>query len=170
VITSAATAPGASLPVLRENLLLITAEIDDMPAELLGAALETLMAAGALDCHFVPAQMKKNRPAVSLHLLCSREQADALIELVFRNTTTLGLKVVPCERLSLRRQSATVTTPYGDVRVKSALWGDELLRSVPEFADCAALAASTGTSVLTIYNAAVAAAASHDATPGGASH
>jgi uncharacterized protein (DUF111 family) len=159
-IQNVATAgPGVSLPLIRENLLLITAEIDDMPAELLGAAMEKLMAAGALDCHFVPVQMKKNRPAVSLHLLCDAAHADALLEIVFRHTTTLGVKVLPCERLSLQREIKSIHTSFGQIRVKSALWGEETLRSVPEFSDCASLAEAAGVPVLTVYQAALAAAA-----------
>lgn len=166
-VADAAGAPGTSLPLQRENLLLLTAEIDDMPAELLGSAMESVMAAGALDCHFVPVQMKKNRPAVSLHVLTNRTTVDALLEIVFRQTTTLGVKLLPCERVSLPRRSETVQTKYGKVRVKQALWGDAPLRSVPEYTDCQARAQAAGVPTIKVYNAAAAAANSIDENPFG---
>ncbi len=155
---------GANLPVLRENLTLITAEIDDMPAELLGAAMESLITAGALDCHFVPVQMKKNRPAVSLQVLADQQRIDDLLEIIFRETTTFGIKLLPCERLSLKRRVVSVETGFGPVKVKLGLWGDKVLRSSPEYEDCRLLSKERRVPVMEIYNAALAAAGSGDTT------
>ncbi len=152
--------PGSTLPVKRENLLVVMAEIDDMPAELLGAALDTIMQAGALDCHFVPIQMKKNRPATSLHVLTEPGRVDSLLEIIFKQTTTLGAKVIPCERLSLPRRTESVSTPYGEIGVKVALWADEPLRRTPEYNDCLAAAKSAGVGIIEVYRAALAAAES----------
>lgn len=156
--SGAVEAAGGKLPVLRETLTLITAEIDDMPAELLGAALESLIAAGALDCHFVPVQMKKNRPAVSLHVLANHQRIDALLTIIFKETSTFGVKLLPCERLSLRRRQEKVRTQFGEVKVKLGLWGETVLRTSPEYEDCCVLAKERGVPVMEVYNAAMAAA------------
>lgn len=158
-VQAPAESAAADLPLIRESLTVITAEIDDMPAELLGAALESIMSAGALDCHFIPVQMKKNRPAVSVHVLADSTRINDLLPVIFRQTTTLGIKLIPVERLSLHRRMETVNTAYGDVRVKLALWGEEVLRSAPEFEDCRALAEKNGVPVFDVFNAAGVAAA-----------
>lgn len=158
--SSSAPAAASTLPVQRETLSVITTEIDDTTPEILGAAMENLFAAGALDCYFIPVQMKKNRPAISLQVLCEPAKTDALVEILLRQTTTLGVKIFACERLSLPRNVETVQTRYGPVRVKQALWGAEVLRGVPEFGDCLQLAAQANVPAITIYNAAMAASQS----------
>lgn len=155
--TAAASATQTSLPLHREDLVLITTEVDDTTPEILGSAMENLLAAGALDCHFIPVQMKKNRPAISLQVLCEAQKSDVFVEILLRQTTTLGVKILPCQRLSLPRAMETVQTPYGSVRVKKALWGDQVLRRVPEFGDCQQLSRTAGVPAMTIYNAALAA-------------
>lgn len=114
--------------------------VDDCPGEALGAAMETLLAAGALDVWFTPIQMKKHRPGVQLSVLCDVEHADTLVDLIFRNTTAFGLRRETITRVKLRRQFTTVATEYGDITVKLGLKGDEIVQVAPEYESCRAAA------------------------------
>ncbi|UJX39479.1 nickel pincer cofactor biosynthesis protein LarC [Desulfovibrio sp. JY] len=130
---------------------LLQCNIDDMTAELLGAVMETLMAAGAMDVHFTPILMKKNRPATCLSLLCAAEDEDRFKELLFRHTTTLGIKSLPLEKTFLATTFTTLSTPLGPVRLKNALLDGTVLRSKPEFEDCRALAQKHGIPLAEVY-------------------
>jgi len=160
-VQETAGAPGAGLPLIREELLIVTAEIDDMPAELMGSALEAMMLAGALDCHFIPVQMKKNRPAVSVHVLAEQAKINTLLEILFKQTTTLGVKVVPCTRLSMDRRREEIDTAYGPIRIKLGLWGDNVMKASPEFEDCKHAAQMAGVGVMDVFMAASSAATAH---------
>lgn len=141
VLLGEGSGTGSALPVEKRELALITTEIDDMPAELFGHVLERLFAAGCLDAHIVPVQMKKNRPGSSLHVLVDPAQVDSTLELLFRETTTFGIKVSRCDRYALPRRIETVETSLGPVKVKVGLWGESVLKSAPEYEDCRRLAA-----------------------------
>lgn len=130
---------------------LLQCNIDDMTAELLGAVMETLMAAGAMDVHFTPILMKKNRPATCLSLLCAAADEDRFKELLFRHTTTLGIKSLPLEKTFLATTFTTLPTPLGPVRLKNALLGGTVLRSKPEFEDCRALAREHNIPLAEVY-------------------
>jgi uncharacterized protein (TIGR00299 family) protein len=146
-----------SLPVESRPLLVLSAEIDDMTPELLAPIIDRTLAAGARDAHLAPIQMKKGRAAHRLVVLAPPERRDALVELIFRETTTFGVKVESVERLCLARRFEEVETPWGAVRVKIGLWGDEVLRATPEFEDCRALAQANGVPLPTVFAAAQAA-------------
>lgn len=122
----------------------IYANIDDMTGEDLGAAMETLLAAGALDVWFEPIQMKKNRPAVKLCLLALPGERERLAELVLRHTTTLGVRTRDVERFMLRRGVRTAQTRFGQVRVKSGLIGGAVIKEMAEYEDIKKIAVSTG--------------------------
>lgn len=127
---------GGELPVEWRELAVVQTEIDDMPGELFGHVLEKLFAAGCLDAHVVPVQMKKNRPGSSLQVLVEPEKVNTVVELVLRETTTFGVKVVPCRRYCLRRSFDKVETRLGTVRIKIGYWGDDILKVTPEYEDC----------------------------------
>jgi uncharacterized protein (DUF111 family) len=129
--------------------------LDDCPPEILGAALEKLFAAGALDVWFTPIQMKKHRPATMLSVLCDEAKADALTEVIFRETTAFGLRRDTITRLKLERRFETVTTEFGEVTVKLGLKGETVVQVAPEFESCRALAERTGQPLRVIYEAAV---------------
>ena len=131
--------------------------LDDCPAEILGAAMEKLFAAGALDVWFTPIQMKKNRPAVLLAVLCKAGLADALADLIFRETTAFGLRRETITRVKLQRRFETVATEYGEVTVKLGLRGDEVLQVAPEFESCRTVAEKSGQPVRVVFEAARAA-------------
>ncbi|MHB9092204.1 MAG: nickel pincer cofactor biosynthesis protein LarC2, partial [Chloroflexota bacterium] len=140
-----------------DSVTLIEANIDDMPGELLGAAMERLLAAGALDVYFTPIQMKKNRPAVVLSVIAAEPQAYALAQLVLAETSTLGVRQHHLSRVKCERWQETVDTPYGPVLAKAKKLGERITLS-PEYADAARVARERGVILTDVY-AAVAAAA-----------
>ena len=129
-----------------ERMLELCCNLDDCTAESLGFAQETLLKAGAPDVWTVPIGMKKSRPAVQLCVLCREEQREEMLALLFRHTTTLGVRIFPCERPALRRETRTAETPYGPVRFKTAE-GFGVRREKPEYEDLARIARETGLSL-----------------------
>lgn len=136
----------------KERLCMISTEIDDCNPEIFTYLFDRLFTLGCLDAHLMPIQMKKNRPGVTLEVLCEADCLHGLIECIIRETTTLGVKVQEVDRYCLRRKQASVQSDYGKVEVKEGYWGDELIRVTPEYRSCEALARCTGLPVLTIYN------------------
>jgi uncharacterized protein (TIGR00299 family) protein len=140
---------------------LIEANLDDDLPEILGATMETLLAAGALDVYFTPIQMKKNRPATKLSVLAEPKRTDELSGVILRETSTLGVRITRTRRLKCRRWQSTVPTPWGDVRVKvKELAGQR--RAAPEYADCLARSKAAGVALADVYRAANAAALTAD--------
>ena len=129
--------------------------LDDCPPEILGAAMEKLLATGALDVWFTPIQMKKHRPAVMLSVLCEEATAEALADVIFRETTAFGLRRESVTRMKLERRFDTVATEFGDVTVKLGLKGGAVVQVAPEFESCRAVAERTGQALRSIYDAAV---------------
>src|SRR5207237_4081076 len=101
-----------------ETLLMVETNIDDMSPQLFGHVMERAFELGALDCYFTSVQMKKNRPGVLLSVLCRGEQRTSLRELLFSETTTLGVRSYKVERRALERTIMTVQTEYGPIDVK----------------------------------------------------
>ena len=122
----------------------ICANIDDMTGEDLGAAMEVLLEAGALDVWFEPIQMKKNRPAVKLCALALPDDKERIAELVLRHTTTLGVRVREVERFMLGREVKSAATRFGEVRIKLGLLGGEVVKAMPEYDDIKKIALDTG--------------------------
>ena len=117
----------------------LSCTLDDMTPEAVAFAGEQLLAGGALDVYATPVQMKKNRPGVLLTCICHAAARDALVRLFFLHTSTLGLRETRCGRYTLRRETRTAHTPYGDVRVKRSE-GYGVLREKPEYEDTARIA------------------------------
>ncbi len=103
-----------------ETVLELSCNIDDMTPEAVGFAAERLLKAGALDVYTTAIGMKKSRPGILLSVLCREEEKDAMLSLIFRLTTTLGVRENMYRRYTLRRSVTTLTTPYGPVRRKQA--------------------------------------------------
>ena len=118
----------------------IEANLDDMSPQLYGYLVDRALAAGALDITCSSIQMKKNRPGFEVSIVCPPEHADALAELVFSETTTIGLRIVEARRKVLDRQLVTVETTYGPVRVKVARRDGRVVNVAPEYEDCQRLA------------------------------
>ncbi len=137
-----------------EHLLLLETNVDDASPELLGYTMEKLLAAGALDVFFTPIQMKKNRPAVMLSVLGPPQNAQLLETILFRETSTLGIRRQMIERRALERYEQTVETPYGAIRVKAARLPDGNLKHAPEYEDCKRAAEMHGVPLRIVYEAA----------------
>jgi uncharacterized protein (TIGR00299 family) protein len=131
-----------------QTVIVIEANIDDMNPQAYAYVMEKAFALGALDVFFTAIQMKKDRPATKLSVLCKQEEFDALAELILRETTTLGVRYYEAKRRTLARSVEEVETVYGRVRVKVARDGERILHFQPEFEDCAEIARKTGISLL----------------------
>lgn len=129
-----------------EEVLELCCNIDDMTAERLGFAMERLLAAGALDAYTLPAGMKKSRPGTLLCVLCREEKKEELLRLIFRHTSTLGIREHRCRRYTLARRTQSVSTPYGDLRLKRAE-GYGVSRQKYEHDDLARVAADKDLSI-----------------------
>ena len=119
---------------------MIEANVDDMSPQLYGYFLEQALAAGALDVTCSSAQMKKNRPGLTISILCEPGKSDALSQLLFEQTTTIGVRIYEARRKVLEREQVTVETPYGAVQVKVARREGKVVNAAPEFDDCQRLA------------------------------
>ena len=137
------------------TLSLVETNIDDMNPELWDYVFEKLLAAGALDVWLENVQMKKNRPAQTLRVLVDATKRDEIVTIVLRETTTLGVRISETTRLSLPRTSESVTTKWGEVRVKVARWNEENLeRAAPEYDDVARIARENNVAAREVYEAA----------------
>ncbi len=123
-----------------EIVSVIEANVDDMSPQLYGYFLEQALAAGALDVTCSSAQMKKNRPGLTISILCEPDKSDALSQLLFEQTTTIGVRIYEARRKVLEREQVTVETPYGAVQVKVARREGKVVNAAPEFDDCQRLA------------------------------
>ncbi len=141
-----------------EDVWVLEVNLDDASPQLLGALMESLLEAGALDAFVVPALMKKGRPGHLLTALCSPADRERLTELLLRESTTLGVRAHRSERTILERRFETVKTPWGEVKVKLGVRDGSVWNAQPEFEDCRALARSAGVPVKDVHAAAVAAA------------
>ncbi len=149
----------ASMPAAQavvETLALLESNIDDLNPEFYDYVLARCFEAGALDVFLSPIQMKKNRPATLLRVLCRPSQADALRAILFSETSTLGVRQQWVERHCLARSIETVETAYGPVRVKVARWGQDQAKAAPEYEDCRRLAEAHGVPLRDVYQAALA--------------
>ena len=125
---------------LVQRVVVLECEIDDMNPQIFGVLMDRLYAAGALEVFYTAVQMKKNRPGTLLTVVAPPERRDALTGIVFRETTTIGLRYLELARACLEREIVVVETPLGPVRFKIARRGADVLNASPEFDDCARLA------------------------------
>jgi uncharacterized protein (TIGR00299 family) protein len=140
-----------------ERVLVLETEIDDMPAQLYGPLMDRLLAAGARDVFYTAIQMKKGRPGLLVTVLCDPERCHALEEILFSETTTLGVRRQEWDRTALERDSVTVETAYGPVAVKRGRRAGRVYNAQPEFEDCRRVAEARGVPAKEVWAAAVAA-------------
>jgi uncharacterized protein (DUF111 family) len=119
----------------------LEANLDDLSPQVFGYVMERLFEAGALDVFGTPVQMKKNRPGTLLTVLAAPEHAENLTEIIFAETTTLGVRRREERRQILAREWQTVTTHLGDVRIKIASMNGTISSYAPEYEDCRRIAA-----------------------------
>src|SRR5690606_14509638 len=143
---------------LSGTLLVLETNVDDAAPQVLGFLMERAFEIGELDCWFTPGMMKKNRPARVVSVLCREEERAALTELIFRETTSIGVRVRPVERERLVREERTVSTAYGTISVKTSFLAGEPVNVMPEYDDVAAAARSAEVPFKMVWDAALAAA------------
>jgi hypothetical protein len=137
-----------------DRVAVLETNLDDCPGEILGAFVETALAAGALDVFHTPIQMKKNRPGVLFTILCAEEEADKFAELILRETTAFGVRKTIAERRKLRREFDEVKTAFGNVTVKIGRLGGKVVQAAPEFESAKKLADKAGVPVKRVFEAA----------------
>ena len=135
-----------------DSVQILETQIDDMNPQFYGHVMDLLLEAGALDAFLTPVIMKKNRPGVLLTVLAPAALAGRLSGLIFRETTTIGLRTYPVSRSVLPRSETAVETPYGAIRIKVVEQGDSQ-RYTPEYEDCRQAALSSGVPLADVYAA-----------------
>lgn len=139
--------------VQSDTIWKLESNIDDSTGEQLGFVLEELMKAGARDVFYVPAFMKKNRPAWVLSVIATEDRIEELERIIFRDTTTIGIRRQRMERTVAERKNETVQTPYGEATVKVCSYRD-ITKVYPEYESVARLAKETGVAFDTVYRSA----------------
>lgn len=153
------------LPSSHDRVWMLETNLDDLPGEVVGHAMVKLMEAGALDAFVTPIQMKKNRPGVMISALCDDAKIPGVEEVLFRETTTLGIRRYPVSRHKIKRREVHVETPFGTIRGKLGIVENRPPSFSPEYDDCARAAAERGVSLLEVYDAARAAHAAQHTAP-----
>jgi len=138
---SSSKAADKSVRPTHNSVVVLEANLDDLNPQVFGYVMDRLFEAGALDVFATPVQMKKNRPGTLLTILAKPEDADKLTEIVFSETTTLGVRRREEKRQVLARKWKTVSTRFGDVRIKIGSLNGTVSSYAPEYEDCRRIAA-----------------------------
>jgi uncharacterized protein (TIGR00299 family) protein len=147
-------AQGYAGPADTDWVTVIETNIDNMAGELLGGLMDRLLAAGALDVSYIPMQMKKNRPAVMLTIICRPEEGDAMAQLLLSETSTLGVRMQQVQRLKAQRTQQQIETPLGTLLVKVKRLGSHIISASPEYEECRRIALERGISLEEVYEVA----------------
>ncbi len=135
-----------------DRVWVVETDIDDMSSEIYGYLMEKLPEAGALDMTFTPIQMKKNRPGITIKILCHEAEVDMIVDTLFRESTSIGARLYPVHRAKLSRRIEEVETKYGPVRVKvSTDHKGRIINIMPEYEDCKRIAKSKGVPLKEVY-------------------
>ena len=135
-----------------EAMLVIETNIDDMNPQHFDHVMERLLAAGARDVCLAPIQMKKNRPATMLTVICEIAQCDRLAAVILQETTTIGVRCYPVSRILLAREAKKVKTRFGEVTVKIVTQPDGTRRATPEYDDLKRIASAKRTTLKTVHD------------------
>lgn len=143
-----------------EEIFAVETNIDDMNPEIFPYVIENMLSAGANDAFLTPVIMKKGRPASLITVLCSAKDLDRIAEILFRETTTLGIRIRKEKKRRLERKTFIVNTHYGKINIKAGFYRQEKrpVQLAPEFEECKKIALKTGAPLKDIYNAALRAA------------
>ena len=137
-----------------EKLWMLETNLDDASPQIIGHVMDRVLELGALDCFFTPVQMKKNRPGVLLSVLCAPNEKDAVMKLLFTETTTLGVRSYEVMRRALERSVVRVETQYGPIDVKVAHLDGRVVNEMPEFEQCRQAAAKANVPLKLVEEAA----------------
>jgi len=135
----------------REKLVLLETNIDDMNPETYSYLLPLVLEKGALDVYLTDVSMKKGRPGTQISILCRPQDASIFENLLYDETTTLGIRMQMVERSSLERKMIVVETPFGKVQVKAAMRDGKLFRISPEYEVCRKIASTQGLPLREVY-------------------
>jgi len=138
-----------------DQVAVLETNLDDISAEVLGNFVELALAAGALDAHYSPVYMKKNRPGVLLTVLCRESEADRFAAMILRETSAFGVRRTVAERRKLRREWVEVATPFGSIQVKLGRLDGQVIQVAPEFESCRAAAARAQVPVREVHQKAL---------------
>jgi pyridinium-3,5-bisthiocarboxylic acid mononucleotide nickel chelatase len=144
-----------TVPGFDQEITVIEANLDDMNPQIYGYFSEKALSAGALDVFTTPVQMKKNRPGTLLTVLCEPKDSQALMSLIFAETTTFGARSYRAQRRVLPREFVNVTTSFGDVRIKLSRVNGRILHVAPEYDDCRRLAVEKNVPLQRVINEAL---------------
>jgi uncharacterized protein (TIGR00299 family) protein len=144
-----------------ERLWMLETNLDDASPQIIGHVMDRVLGLGALDCFFTPVQMKKNRPGVLLSVLCGAAEKEAVMKLLFMETTTLGVRSYEVLRRALQRSIVQVETPYGSIDVKVAHLDGRIVNEMPEFEQCREAALKAGVPLKVVEEAARVAFCNH---------
>ncbi|PJI06925.1 MULTISPECIES: nickel pincer cofactor biosynthesis protein LarC [Clostridium] len=136
-----------------EEQYILETNIDDMNPELYGYVEEKLFEAGALDVLKIPVYMKKGRPGIKLSVLINPEKEEDILNIIFKETTSLGVRKLKVEKIMLDREFSKVKTEYGDITVKKAYYKGKLLKYKPEYEECKTIAEEKNVPIDKIYKA-----------------
>ena len=136
-----------------QTIAVLETNVDDQNPAGFDLLMERAFAAGALDVFFTPIQMKKNRPATLVTVLCPTDKIEVLAGVLFRESGTFGIRIREQKRLTLERSWQTVTSEYGDIRIKCGTWLGEEVSASPEYEDCKQAAQAHGVPLRLVYDA-----------------
>ena len=134
----------------QDEIVSVETNIDDMNPEIFPYMIERVLSVGAHDAYLIPILMKKGRPGMLLSILTERRQLEPVLEVVFRETTTLGVRIQSTERRKVQRESRTMTTSFGPTKVKVVIY-DGAERLVPEHEECRRIALELGMPLKDVY-------------------
>jgi hypothetical protein len=157
-VAQSETRPGKPSGYEHDVVTLIEANVDDMNPQWYEHAMDRLFSAGALDVYLTPIQMKRNRPGVTLSVLVEEEHRPSVLDVLFSDTTTIGVRMCRMERWKLSREKVVVDTPYGPVSVKVARRGGQVLNVAPEHRECRRAAEEQGVPLKEVHQAVMVAA------------
>ncbi|MDS9472479.1 nickel insertion protein [Sporosarcina pasteurii] len=129
----------------------VEVNLDDISGEILGYVMDLLIDAGANDVYYTPIYMKKNRPAILLQLLCSKSKLNKMKEILFQETTTLGVRYYPLTVHRMERSFRKVSTKWGEVTVKEGILDGQVIKSSPEFEECKEIAEANHVPLKHVY-------------------
>lgn len=134
-----------------DEMFKIEVNLDDVSGEILGYVMDLLIEEGANDVYYTPIYMKKNRPAILLQLLCSASKIEKMKQILFTETTTLGIRYYPLTVHRLERTFRKVETKWGEVTVKEGMLDGQVIKSSPEYEDCKKIAEDFHIPLKTVY-------------------
>jgi hypothetical protein len=137
---------------MHDTIWRLETNVDDCTGEMLGYVMERLLKAGARDVNYMPLYMKKNRPAYQLNVICDEPAIARLEQIIFNETTTIGIRRMRMERTVLKRQTAQIETPFGPAQVKICTLPDGTQRCYPEYQSACELAQKNHVPLQDIYD------------------